>query len=293
MTDWPGSGGDTGRYPSYAEDYEFIPEMYSARVIKATRENLVCANLVDLTFRDQLRKGDVLKIPVGSSLVAGDVDPSEDYGGNMNTTWGTNDVTITIDEWKECPVQIDDATAMQSHIDLLAKMADRAGFEIAKAIDTNVNSKFSGLTATNIGSDGQTFTDDIMIALMEQLDEADVPRIGRSLVIDPSTIADIYKIDKFVHSDYINKGAVATGNIGQMYGVPVYVTNNLTEYDVGSYGVLLHKEAIGLVLQSQPKIEKGRWMQRHSDVVNVTAIWGCDVLRPTFGAPFYTRIHKA
>ena len=285
MADFP-----TSRYPSSAETYEYIPEQWSANVILAVKSNLVCANLVNRQYEDDLSVGDVVHIPVGSSLTSGHVDITSDFGGNANTNFGATAESITIDKWDEVPVQIDDGTKRQTHVrNLVSILADRAGYELAKAIDTDVNSLFASLTSTWAGSDGQAFTDDLMIALMEGLDEADVPREGRSLVIDPSTVADIYKIDKFVHRDY-GAGAVAqTGNIGRIYGVPVYVTNNLSAYSTGSYGALIHRDAIGLVIQSKPTVENIRWGQRHSDVINISAIWGSDVIRSTFGAYFYTR----
>ena len=285
MADFPSS-----RYPSSAESYEFIPQQWSARVIEAVQSNLVCVNVVDTTWKDQLIKGDKVWIPVGSSLTSGHVDVTTDMGGNMNTDFGATAEYITIDKWDECPVQIDDGTKLQTQVtDLVERLGKRAGYELAKAIDTDVNSLFASLTGTWAGSDGQTFSDDILIALMEGLDEADVPRSDRSLVVDPSCIADMYKIDKFVHKDY---NQTLTGEIGKTpYGDQIFVTNNLTAVSAGTgnYGVLIHKEAIGLIMQKTPTIENFRWSLRHSDVINVHAIWGCDVLRSTFGAYFYTR----
>ena len=172
--------------------------------------------------------------------------------------------------------------------------ASNAAFGLEKVIDRDVNSFFSGLggytqSSTVYGSDVQTFTDDIMLFGMEYLDECDVPRENRSLVIDPSTIADIYKIDKFVHMSYQGTTPIPAGKIGSIYNVPVYVTNNLTPYSTGSYGCLLHKDAIGAVIQDGPTVEKWRNHAAHSDVINVSAMWGVDELRDTFGFPFYTR----
>jgi len=284
MTDFPSS-----RYPSSAETYEFIPEQWSSRVIEAVKSNLVCVGVVDTTWKDQLARGDVLHIPVGSALTSGHVDVTTEYGGNMNTDFGATAETLTIDKWDEVPVQIDDGTKMQTQVkDLVAKLGDRAGYELAKAIDTDVNTLFASLTATWAGSDAQTFSDDILIALMEGLDEADVPRSNRSLVVDPSCIADMYKIDKFVHKDY---NQILTGEIGKTpYGDPIFITNNLyAASNTGAYGALLHKEAIGLVIQRGPTIENTREARYHSDVINISAIWGSDILRATFGAYFYTR----
>jgi hypothetical protein len=283
MADWP-----TSRYPSSAETYEYIPQEWSSRILEAVKSNLVCVGVVNTTFRDELAVGDKLWIPVGSALTAAHVDVTSDYGGNMNTDFGATAASITIDKWDECPVQIDDGTKMQTQVkSLVATLADRAGYEVAKFIDTDVNSLFASLTSTWAGSDGQSFTDDLLISLMEGLDEADVPRTDRSLVVDPSCLADMFKIDKFIHRDY---NRTLTGEMGTTpYNDKIFITNNLTAYSTGSYAAYLHRDAIGIAMQKSPTIENARWPQRHSDVVNVSAIWGSDVLRSTFGAFFYTR----
>ncbi len=286
---WP-----TTRQPTDALTGEFVPEVWSARVINHVRSNLVCVNVVNTTWKTELAKGDILTIPVMAGLTAAVVNPAYNTTGvntNMNQTVSTTATTLTIDKWYEVPVSIDDSSKIQSNVsDLLNIIADNAAYALEKVIDTDVNSIFSDLGSGVYGSDGQTFTDDIMIALMEYLDEGDVPRENRSLVIDPSTIADIYKIDKFVRMDYQKESVIPSGKIGQIYGVPVYVTNNLTATTTGSYGCLLHRDAIGLAIQDGPTVEKWRDGARHSDIINVSALWGADNLRDTFGRPFYTRL---
>lgn len=290
--DWP-----TDRVPSDLADTAYgLPVIYSAKVIDAVMSNLVCVGAVDTTWREQLRVGTALYIPVMDSLTANPVDVGTDFGGtseaHMQREALTTGVAITPDQWYECPVQVSDGEALQTQIpDLIGKMAKRAGYEIAAVIDTEVNKQFESLTDDWIGSDGQTFSDDLLIALMEGLDEADVPRTERSLVVDPSCIADMYKIDKFVHKDY---NMTLTGEIGRTpYGDTILVTNNLyagSNANTGAFGALLHKDAIGAVIQMPPKVEKYRWAARHSDVINTSAIFGADVLRVTFGNQFYTRL---
>lgn len=286
-SDWP-----SGRYPSDIDTYKGIPDIYSARTIDAVMNNLVSVGAVDVTWKAELAMGELLYIPVMTSLSAAAVNLTEDWGttrqANMNTTQFTTAETITVDQWWECPLIIDDGSLLQTQIpNLLEKGAKRAGYEIAKKIDTEVNTQFKSLTGTWQGTDGQTFADDLLIALMEGLDEADVPRSERSLVIDPSVLADMYRIDKFVHKDY---NQTLTGEIGRTpYGDTILMTNNLEGASTGNYGALLHREAIGAVIQMPPKVVRYRWEPMHSWVVNVSAIYGADVVRATFGVEFYTR----
>ena len=269
-----------------------IPEIYSARVIDHVRSNLVCVGAVDTTWRAQLAVGNKVWIPVLTTQTASVVDVTTDWGGTSNSHMGTDTfgtvASITVDKWYESPVQLSDGEDLQTQIpNLLEKMASNAGYQIAKVIDEEVNDLLASLTTTWRGSDGQTFSDDILIALMEGLDEAEVPRTDRSLIIDPSVLADMYKIDKFVNKDY---NQTLTGEIGKTpYGDRILMSNNLNAQSTGNDCALIHREAIGAVIQMPPKVEKFRYASRHSDVINTSAIFGADILRVTFGATFYSR----
>lgn len=298
---WPG----TDRRPSDAESGEFIPQVWSARVINHVRSYLVSAQLVNTTWKDQMAMGDKVWIPVMTELSTYDVNPTVTTAlpTSVNTSLGTAAVYITIDHWKEAPIIVDDSVKRQTQVgNILEIGADNAAYAIEKAIDTQACALFSGLggySSTAYGADGQTFTDDILIVLMETLDEADVPSDNRALVGDPSTLGDCFKIDKFMSYDYsknpLGQGAPIAGTGGYRgtivpYQLPLYITNHLAGASVGNFGCLLHRNAIGLVIQSGPDVEKWRHHAGHADVVNISAMWGEDELINAFGIPFYTRL---
>lgn len=287
---WP---DEAYRMPVLAETGEFIPVLYSSKVINHVRSNLVAVQVCNTTWKALLAKGDQLQIPVMTTTAATDVDPQSSFLSTADAkAWSTTPGTINIEYWKENPIMIDDSTAAQTHItNLMDIMAGNAAYGLEKAIDTTVNTLFQSLTDTWAGSDGQTFSDDIFIKLQEGLDEADVPRSDRSLVGDPSMVADIYKIDKFMSVDYSNRPFTTDGFVGRLpaYNVPVFISNNLSSTTNGAYGALLHRDAIGVVIQSDLKVERFRVPWQHSDGINVSAFYGCAVLRSTFGAEFFTR----
>ena len=250
--------------------------------------------MVGSCIRTELTIGDKAWIPVMAELSGGAVDvTATSVLTNMNTSAATTATSITIDTWWEVPVQIDDSVKQQTQVgNLLEIMALNAAYALEKKIDTDVNTLYSTLASSSVqGSDGQTFTDDILIALMEGLDELDIPRTDRSLIGDPSTVADIYKIDKFMSYDYSRATFTTDGFVGTIpaYNIPFFVTNNLVDAGTGNYGVLLHRDAIGLVVQGGVTAERWREHKRHSDIVNVSAMFGSDELRDTFGKAFYTR----
>lgn len=290
---WP---AEAYRIPTDATTAKFVNAVYSSKVINHVRSNLIAAAVCNTSWKAELAKGNIIYIPVMSTYSIHDVDVTSSMlsqATSTNAGWGETAESITIAYWKECPVAIDDSTATQTNVsDLLGIAASNAGYALDKAIDTTVNTLFATLPSTWAGSDAQTFSDDILINLMEGLDEGDVPRRDRSLVGDPSTVADIYKIDKFMSYDYSKTVFTTDAYIGKIntYNLPMFVTNNLyAASNTGAYGALLHRDAIGVVIQSEPKVEKWREPTIHSDIVNVSAFYGADIVRSTFGAYFYTR----
>lgn len=287
MADYP------TRIPSDALTGEFVQETWSTKVLDHMKSNLVSVNVVNTTWSSQLSKGDKLWIPLLAALTANIVDVSDtSFTSHTNTTIGGTDVYITIDKWYDCIVQIDDSVKLQTQVGgLPEKITTNAAYAIEKVIDTDVNAMFASLTTTWRGSDGQTFTDDLLISLMEGLDEADVPRTERALVGDPSMVADLYKIDKYMSYDYSKSVFSTDGFIGKIvpYNLPVFVSNNLTDAGTGNDGALIHRDAIGMGIQQNLKVEKWRQPDRHSDMIGVSALWGADILRTAFGATFYTR----
>ncbi len=287
---WP---SEASRMPTDATTDKFVNAVYSSKVINHVRANLVAVATANTFWKDQLAKGNILYIPVMTTLAAMDVDPHTSYLATADAKgFGTTNEELAISYWKGNPVMIDDSTKAQSSVpDLLELAASNAAYGLMKAIDTTVNTLYSSLTSTWAGTDGQTFGDDLLIALMEGLDEADIPRESRSLIGDPSMIADIYKVDKFMSRDYNQTTFTTDAFRGRInaYDLPVFCTNNLVATTTGNYGALMHKEAIGVAIQREPKVEAFRVPQQYSDCINISAFYGADVIRSSFGAYFYTR----
>jgi hypothetical protein len=156
-----------------------------------------------------------------------------------------------------------------------------------------VSSLYSTLNGSSVkGTDGTAVDDDLLIDVMETLDEADAPRDGnRSLILDPATVADMMKYDKFVASMYVAIGAVENGVIGKnhpIYGCTVRVTNNLTAASTGNYCVMLHKNAIAAKIQIHNAWTK-EFEELHETRIHAEVLFGASESVDAFGVPFYSR----
>jgi len=252
-----------------------------------TKSNLVVASRVNTSYRNNLRDGYKVSIPVMTEATDSEVTP-----GTVPTPVDTasTPVSITVDKWRESSVEISDMANIEDPVGYLNIAAQSCAYRISKRVDTTLGALFSTLAGSSVyGSDGQTMTDDIILALMEYLDEGDVPEDDRSIILDPSSKVDLLKIDKFVRNDYIREAVIPTGKFGNIYNMGVFITNNLTAATTGSYGVMMHRDALGLVMQENPRSQIVHIPQEFRTLAMVDVIFGVGELRDTFGKSFYTR----
>lgn len=281
----------SARLPTTLDTNKFVPEIWSKLVEEAAKSNLVAFDAINGQFRGDLVKGDTLYIPKTNTVTATEVVVGT-KGATLNP-FNTAAATLVIDQWWEAPVDIDDMSNFQSQVELEDYAAGEAAYAVNKKIDSTVCALFSALNGGTVkGTDGSALTDDVLIEIAEILNEADVPDKERSLIVDPSGLADMLKIDKLLTADYISKkGAIENGIIGHsIYGCLVRVTNNLTAVaaGTGNYGVMLQKRAIGGAIQIQKPWVK-RFEELHNTRFQAEALWGVVEVRDDFGVPFYTR----
>lgn len=283
----------TARIPAGADTAGFVPELWSKKVLEAVHSRLVIVPLVNHTWEQELKYGDTINVGILNTVSAHEVTIGTE-GVVEDIATGTK-VDIVVDQYYEAPVVIGDMTNLQSQVNLVVQAQRESGYAIAKQMDTSLGALFSALSGGTGGSgdqgtDSSAVTDDMLIASVEVLDEADVPEDGRVWIFDPSTRADIMKIDKFVRSDYGYGDVIPTGAFRKdVYGAPVFITNNLTVHTTGNYGVYMHRSALAFIAQENSKIDLVKQPLKHQMTINTTALWGVKEMRDLFGVPISTR----
>jgi len=283
----------SARVPSGADTYKFIPKLYSNKVVEAAKSELVAWDAITSEWRDDLTRGDIIYIPKTNTITATEVVVGS-KASSLNA-FATAAVTLTMDQWYEAPHDIDYMTLRQKgDIAMENEAVTECSYAIKIAMDSSVCALFSslgGYSTSAYGTDGQTLDDNLLLYLKQILDEANVPmkRAERSLIVDPSGLSDMLKIDKLVAADYTSRGAIDNGIIGNsVYGCVVRVTNNLTAASTGAYGCMLHKKAIASAAQIYDSWKK-EYEDLHVRRYQSEALWGVVELQDTFGIPFFTR----
>ena len=114
--------------------------------------------------------------------------------------------------------------------------------------------------------------------MVEKLDLQDVPMDNRCLVITPRQYSDLLGINRFTEQQFIGSGdAIRTGKVGMIYGVEVFVTNNLPTTQCATNSVV---HDIGT--QTQYKQEY------LSDLLTADTLYGVAEYRDEAGFAFIT-----
>ncbi len=281
----------TGRIPTTLDTNKFIPEIFSKNVLIAVKNQLVAVPVFKHSYEADLVVGDTLYISATNTGTAYEITQGKEIPDS--NAFNTSGVTLSISNYYGAKHTIGTMDRRQSHVDLFGLATQENAYAINKQIDTSVCTLFSSLnTGTGVaGGDGSAWTDDVMIAAVEAVDEANAPPENRVWIGDPSTKADIMKIDKFVRQDYFASDAVPTGTFRKdIYGAPLLITNNLVAASTGAYGVYAHKDAIAIVISENPNSFMVEKKELHEVILETDALWGVVELRDTFGYPIYTRL---
>ena len=258
----------------------FIPELWSDEIIAAYKQNLVMANLVSkLSFKG--KKGDTLHIPKptrGSAIVK-----AAATAVTIQQTANT-EVLLVIDKHYEYSRMIEDITEAQALSSLRKFYTGDAGYALAKQVDTDLlqlgrdSQGGDGTIAYNkavIGGDGSTLytggnesaiTDAGIRKIIQTLDDQDVPMDGRVLVLPPVARNVMMGLARFTEQAFVgdvgNNNTIRNGEIGNVYGVKVYVSTNCeTATGDARIGMMFHKDAfvlgeqLGVRSQTQYKQE--------------------------------------
>ncbi len=279
----------TGRIPTTLDTNKFIKEIFSKNVLVAVKSKLIAVPVFNHSYEADLVKGDTLYISKTNTVTASEITQGKELPDS--NAFNTTAVTLSIDKYYGAKHTIGTMDRRQSHIDLLSEAETENAYAVQKQIDSTVCALFSALHGSSTaGTDGSAWTDVVMKAAVEYLDEQDAPDENRVWIGDPSTKSDILGIDKFVRQDYFASDVVPTGTFRKdIYGAPLLTTNNLTAASTGSYGVYAHRDAIAIVIQENPNSFIEEQKSLHQVIVETDALWGVVELRDTFGYPIYTR----
>ncbi len=306
---------DTGTYPQANRIVDntsaatFIPEIWSDEVVAAYQSNLVLANLVKKLSMTG-KKGDTLHIP---KPIRGDAHAKAENTAVTIQNATEEEVTVTINKHFEYSRLIEDITETQALSSLRQFYTGDAGYALAKQVDSDLfelGKQFGDNGGDYVGdgsyyidaSTGLTeyvldrvvpadvFTDAGFRALIQKMDDADVPMDNRCLVVPPSIRNALMGIDRYASSDFVDGRVVNNGQIGNLYGIDIYVSSNCpvveTAAENGASGggdlkqaMLFHKDAMVLAEQQGVRSQTQYKQDFLATLYTADTLYGTAVLR--------------
>lgn len=255
---------------------EFIPAVWINEVRAAREANLIMAKRVKLINHNN-KPGDVLNIPDVSNLTAQNKVAETEVTLQSPTE---NKFSVSINSWKHVAFLLEDIVKVQSATNLRKEYTDKAGYAIAKALDTDLIGLYSGLSQS-IGGAGVDIDEESILEAKKLLDEADAPRSDRTLLIAPSQEKSLLRIARFTEADKIADGgkALREGTLGRIHGFDVFVSTNVPTVDGAIKNLAFQKDAFVLATQSYPRVQAAYILEYLGTLVVVDEIYGVTTFR--------------
>lgn len=304
--------GGSGSIVAKTQADKFIPEIWSDEVIAAYKKNIILANLVNkMTMKG--KKGDTLHIPKPTRGVATAKAANTAVTIQADTE---TEVNVLIDQHFEYSRFIEDIVEVQALASLRRFYTEDAGYALGKKVDdvlfalaksfgdgdasdwVHSNAYYidatTGLTANALDTitTSDVFTDAGFRALIQKMDDADVPMDNRSFVVPPSLRNAILGETRYNSSDFVDGRGVQTGLIGSLYGVDVYVSSNCpvietaaenTAGDAIKAAILFHKDSMVLAEQMAVRSQTQYKQEYLSTLYTADTLFGAKTVRPEAG----------
>jgi N4-gp56 family major capsid protein len=275
----------------------FIPEIWSDEVVATYKKQLVAANLIKkMNFKG--KKGDAVHIPKPGRGSANAKAANSQVTLNTDTA---TEVIVNIDQHWEFSIMIEDIVSAQALASMRQFYTDDAGYALARKVDSlilelgrgvNGGDGTAAYTGAYSGADGTTaytgtagaLTDAAIRRSIQRLDDSDTPMDGRFLIVPPSTRNTLMGIQRFTEQAFVGEAGssntIRSGEVGNVYGVPVFVSSNADAATDGDRICLLgHKDFAVLVEQMGVRTQTQYKQEYLGDLFTADTLFGVKELR--------------
>ena len=260
----------------------FIPEIWSARLLEHMDKVHVYANLMNRDYEGDIKAfGDTVHINLLGDITI------KDYTGVDIATPQELDSTqqnLVIDQAKYFNFMVKDIDNAQSHPKLVDAAMQRASYGINDTIDRYLASLLlAGADSGSVITAGALTSEnayDYLVDLGVTLNEHNVPMLGRWVVIPPWFHGLLLKDPRFVgNGTGYNQAILQGGWVGDAAGFRIHLSNNVPQSS-GTYSVIAGTNAAGSFAEQLVELEAYRREENFSDAVKGLHVYGAKVTQP-------------
>ncbi len=265
----------------------FIPEVWSARLLEHLDKVHVYAALMNRDYEGEIRAfGDTVHInQLGditiSDYTGADIADPEELDSAMQD--------LAIDKAKYFNFQIKDIDNAQSNPKLVDAAMQRASYGMNDVIDQYLAALLlEGADSANVlygDDDAVTPTSadayDYLVDLGVVLNEANVPMMGRWVVVPPWFHGLLLKDPRFVgNGTGYNQAILQGGLVGEAAGFQIHLSNNVPNTSGSKYKIIAGTNAAGAFAEQLVELEAYRLEKNFSDAVKGLHVYGAKVVQP-------------
>ncbi len=268
----------------------FIPEVWAARLLQSLHRVQVYTQpgVMNRDFQGDIReKGDTVRINWIGAVTVSDYTRNVDLSAPQALS--DSQTTLLISRARSFNFQVDDLDAAQQHPKVMDAAMDEAAYALNDDADSFAAALYTDVSsATSIGSDASPITPtatslyERLVDLCVLLDENNVPRTGRWVVLPPWAHGLLQKDDRFVKQvTPMATSVLMNGVVGQAAGFQVLVSNSVPNTSGAKYKILAGVPQAWTFAGQLRKLEAYRVERRFADAVKGLHLYGAKVVRPT------------
>ena len=305
----PNFDGVSGGNFNSAGNFNFLPEVYSKKVLNFFRKASVAEAITNTDYAGEISAyGDSVRI-IKEPVIT--VDEYQRGGTVTKTELTDTEVTLVVDKANAFKFIVDDIETSMSHVNFKEVASSSAAYALRDAFDTGViASMFAGVPASSpnhiLGSDsatdlaagtfdgvgnldigyasGEHDPIDVLSHMARLLDEENVPEEGRWFLANPEFYEQLVKSSsKLISVDFnAGQGSIRNGLVssGKLRGFDMYKTNNIATTTNAAGKCIAGHMSSTCTAQTIINTEVIRDPSSFGDIVRGLHVYGAKVLRP-------------
>ena len=208
----------------------FIPKVWSAKLLESYERAMVIGALCNRNYEGDIAQwGDTVHINSLANLTVKEYTPNTDIDNPEQLT--TTDQTLVIDHGAYFNFYINDVDAAQARADLMEPAMRNAAQRLAEDTEDYIVQKIiseAGISETGELKAGTVY--EALVALKTKMDEKNVPKTGRYLVVPPAIEGEMLLDSRFITANgQASENRLVNGSVARAAGFDIFVSNALTD----------------------------------------------------------------
>ena len=227
-------------------------------------------------------QGKTVTVPFYPSQTAATLVEGNEVANSVISTTGK---TLTV-ETVAIRTLLTDLVRNSAGSNVVADIGMLFGEAIGRKIDQELLALFGSFAAT-VGDATTAMTAATVAQAVAKLRAANISGADISCIVHPNVAYDLKAnlTNTFANpaAGIIQNRAMESGYVGMLFGVPVFESGNIVDTDGDSTGAVFHRNAIGLAMMGDIKIETARRASYVGDDLVASANFGVGILQNSHG----------